>query len=190
MPHQSRDSIIRQASQLFIKRGFNGVSMSQIANACGLNKATLYHHFVSKEQLYLQAVQAVSVDILTQFSQAPQDGEWEERLEAAAVNLAKIIAERGLDTVMLIRDLDRFTPEVGASWREQIGDIALAPLVSTIQAGIDAGALAIADPVFAAWMLTAMVTVAARPLMRQPDLAQVHRAVAFFLNGARIRNGK
>ena len=46
-------AILDAAIQLFSTHGFDGVSMRQIAESAGVSKANIYHHFKSKEALYL-----------------------------------------------------------------------------------------------------------------------------------------
>ncbi len=48
-----RGRILREARSLFTAQGFAAVSMQQIANAASINKATLYHHFRDKEDLFV-----------------------------------------------------------------------------------------------------------------------------------------
>lgn len=48
---QRRKEIAQQALALFAERGFEAASLSQIAAAVGLKKATLYEYFSSKEEL-------------------------------------------------------------------------------------------------------------------------------------------
>ena len=45
--------ILAQAAQLFAKRGYSATSMNQVAEACGLSKATLYHYYKDKYALLL-----------------------------------------------------------------------------------------------------------------------------------------
>lgn len=45
------------AASLFGKKGFAATSMSDIAKAVGITKASLYHFFKGKEQLYLELVE-------------------------------------------------------------------------------------------------------------------------------------
>jgi len=47
----SRDLILESAAQVFCQKGYNGASMADIADAVGLQKATLYHHFGSKQEI-------------------------------------------------------------------------------------------------------------------------------------------
>jgi AcrR family transcriptional regulator len=50
---RGRGRILREARALFTAHGFASVSMQQIADAAAVNKATLYHHFRDKEDLFL-----------------------------------------------------------------------------------------------------------------------------------------
>ncbi len=43
-----RQAILDQAAQLFARHGYSATSMNQVAEACGLSKATLYHYFRDK----------------------------------------------------------------------------------------------------------------------------------------------
>lgn len=46
-----RDMILERSAQLFAKRGYASTSMNQVAEACNLSKATLYHYFKDKYSL-------------------------------------------------------------------------------------------------------------------------------------------
>ncbi len=50
---EARERVINAAFTLFVQRGFADVSMQQIADEAALTKATLYHHFRDKQDLYL-----------------------------------------------------------------------------------------------------------------------------------------
>ncbi|MFN8661370.1 MAG: TetR/AcrR family transcriptional regulator [Thermomicrobiales bacterium] len=50
---RGRERVIRQARQLFLEQGYAAVSMQQIADAVGVNKATLYHYFRDKQALFI-----------------------------------------------------------------------------------------------------------------------------------------
>jgi AcrR family transcriptional regulator len=47
--------IIEAATQVFAKKGFDGATMADIASAAGINKATIYLYFESKDAL-IQAI--------------------------------------------------------------------------------------------------------------------------------------
>jgi len=46
-----REMILARAAALFARGGYPGTSMNQVAEACGLSKATLYHYFRDKYAL-------------------------------------------------------------------------------------------------------------------------------------------
>ena len=55
----SRDKILEVAEALFAQRGFAGVGMRQVAQSVGLGKSSLFHHFPTKMQLYLEVLLGV-----------------------------------------------------------------------------------------------------------------------------------
>ncbi|HQY31908.1 MAG TPA: TetR family transcriptional regulator [Thermomicrobiales bacterium] len=48
-----RDRILDTATTMFMERGYLDVSMREIAEAAGLRKATIYHHFRAKDDLFV-----------------------------------------------------------------------------------------------------------------------------------------
>ncbi|MCX7753730.1 MAG: TetR/AcrR family transcriptional regulator [Anaerolineales bacterium] len=50
----TRDDILQSAAQVFRQKGFHGASMADIAEAVQLQKASLYHHFGSKQEILLE----------------------------------------------------------------------------------------------------------------------------------------
>lgn len=59
----ARRHAVDAAAALFKKSGFNAVSMIEVAQAVGLSKPGLYHHWPSKEAL-LQAIVGLSSELL------------------------------------------------------------------------------------------------------------------------------
>lgn len=49
-----RELILAKAAELFAQRGYAGTSMNEVAAACGLSKASLYHYFRDKYALLLE----------------------------------------------------------------------------------------------------------------------------------------
>ncbi len=49
----TRDDILDAAAQVFRQKGFHGASMSDIASALDVQKASLYHHVKSKQEILL-----------------------------------------------------------------------------------------------------------------------------------------
>lgn len=49
----TRSRILSEAAQLFLARGYHGVSMREVAAAVGVTKPALYHHYEDKEMLFM-----------------------------------------------------------------------------------------------------------------------------------------
>jgi len=54
--------ILETAARLICEKGYDGASIQDIADACGLTKAGLYHHIRSKEHLLLE-IQNYGMDV-------------------------------------------------------------------------------------------------------------------------------
>ena len=48
---EQREMILAHAARLFAQRGYPATSMNQVAKACGVSKATIYHYFRDKYAL-------------------------------------------------------------------------------------------------------------------------------------------
>jgi TetR/AcrR family transcriptional regulator, cholesterol catabolism regulator len=44
--------ILTESARVFARKGYEGASMRDIAQACGISKSLLYHHFTSKDEIY------------------------------------------------------------------------------------------------------------------------------------------
>ncbi|MDQ7080971.1 MAG: TetR/AcrR family transcriptional regulator [Paracoccaceae bacterium] len=53
---QKRRAILRKAAAFFAENGFDRSSMSQLATACGVSKALIYHYYDSKDALLFDIV--------------------------------------------------------------------------------------------------------------------------------------
>jgi AcrR family transcriptional regulator len=56
MHNESHERIVQAATLLFAESGYHGVSARQIADAVGLNVATVHYHTGGKRELYLSVV--------------------------------------------------------------------------------------------------------------------------------------
>lgn len=61
----TRDDILDAAAQVFRQKGYNGASMADIAEAVSLQKASLYHHVSSKQEILLALLER-ALALLTQ----------------------------------------------------------------------------------------------------------------------------
>jgi AcrR family transcriptional regulator len=59
---QTRARIAEVAARIFLERGFDGVTVAEVARAAGVSSVTVFKHFPRKEDLFLdRAVDAVEI---------------------------------------------------------------------------------------------------------------------------------
>lgn len=82
--------ILSESARLFAEGGFEGVSMRDIAEACGISKSLLYHHFTDKDEIYAR-IALGSTQELFAFVDAriPADAVATEQLRAFMVATAE-----------------------------------------------------------------------------------------------------
>jgi len=56
--HRTRSGIINAANQLFVKQGYHGTSMRQVAANAGISLGGIYNHFVGKEEIFVTVLEA------------------------------------------------------------------------------------------------------------------------------------
>jgi len=56
---RTRGEIIEAATRLFVRKGFYGTSIADLAQATGLTKGALYHHFENKDALFFAVIKRV-----------------------------------------------------------------------------------------------------------------------------------
>ncbi|HKL46581.1 MAG TPA: TetR/AcrR family transcriptional regulator [Roseovarius sp.] len=80
-----RAEIIGIAKHLFVENGFAATSMSSVANAVGLTKASLYHHFPGKDDLFAACVTEGLSDELLALRKIAEDSETDPKTRMRAV---------------------------------------------------------------------------------------------------------
>jgi AcrR family transcriptional regulator len=149
VPEESgRDRILSVARDLFIERGFTEVSMQQIADAANLRKASIYHHFPSKVDLFV-AVTKREIDAL-----------YEETTSAVATSddlvpqlraIARVwFSEFRGDHMRMVRDIYENVPvDQQLQFESQLSSF-IATIAGTFERAAAAGQIRLIDPRIAA----------------------------------------
>jgi len=148
-------SILNTAIQLFAEKGFDAVSMNDIAKLAGVSKANIFHHFGSKDALYLTTLRIAS-DSSSQViaDTANADGPFEQRLTDFIHNHLKSMLENEPATRLLLRELIEHGPQHGKELAEQVFGEHFSGLVSIVLEGQNLGVLKKEfDPALLALML-------------------------------------
>lgn len=99
-----REDILLAAAQIFSQKGFHAASMQDIADAVQLQKASIYYHVSSKQEILL-AILDQALDLLTERVQEALQlpGTADEKLRRAMqVYLLTLLEHRDLAAVLLL----------------------------------------------------------------------------------------
>ena len=99
---QAEDSILDRAAALFARRGFAKTSVQDVADAVGLSKAGLLHHFPSKDALHRAVLgEAVALEhrVLDQVGDLPPGPDRDRHVLEVLVDVA--LAHPGLVALLL-----------------------------------------------------------------------------------------
>jgi AcrR family transcriptional regulator len=102
----SREKILDVAEALFARRGYSGVGLREVADAVGLGKSSLFHHFRGKSELYYEVLGRVLARIHARLDAVlAAGGGPAERLERWVDALIDALAEQPASARLLLRAL-------------------------------------------------------------------------------------
>ena len=159
----TRDAVFAAAAALFSSRGFDGVSMDDIARDAGVNKAMIYYHFADKLALYRsivgEALQTMSATIgaLAGSAEAPP-----AKLDGFIEAFVRMTENRPWMPAMMLREIaegaPRLDPETMGHMRGIIGGFA-----AILQQGQKQGVFRQVHPILAyEWVVGPIIVNAAR----------------------------
>ena len=109
-----RDAILSRAAALFADQGYTATSMNDIAAACGVSKAGLYHYWRDKRELLFQ-ITAGHVARLEQFVAEvvaeTRDADAEARLRALILRFVREYADAQNEHRVLTEDVRFLEPD-------------------------------------------------------------------------------
>lgn len=146
----NKEQILEVAAQIIRQKGFHATSMQDIADAVNLQKASLYHHVSSKQEILL-ALLDQALDMLTERLQIVMESDLpaDEKLHLAIDTFLEALNEhRDLVSVLLLEhrslDVEFHTRHIVRRdrferlWRD------------LIQEGMDSGKFHVSDPALTA----------------------------------------
>jgi AcrR family transcriptional regulator len=153
-------AILAAAERLFVERSYADITMEQIAEESRVTKGALYHHFESKEELYLAMMFADLDEKRRILSEAVDfDGSCRERLRrlTKAFFSLPVIKQKVIQLVR--RDVNIFDDAARENLVRAYQHALSEPIERVLSDGIRDGDLAPTDPRLLAWHYIALVEV-------------------------------
>jgi AcrR family transcriptional regulator len=142
-----RRQIVEGARAIFLAKGFDAASMSDIARSAGVSKGTLYVYFTNKEELFEAIVhEECMVHAEGVFNLDPDDHDIEGTLTRVGVGYLTFLCHTGkasaLRTVVAIADR---MPEIGKVFYETGPAVGITKVADYLRAQVKAGLIAVDD---------------------------------------------
>lgn len=152
---QKRKAILEAATGVFLKNGYLGTNLDQIADLSAVSKQTVYKHFINKEALFIEIVTHMTNEgsdtVLNEIPVLEDGGDLLEYLQEYAYKQLTVVLTPRLMQLrrLVIGEVSRF-PELARVLYEGGPKRALAALETTFERLADRGLLVIDDPRLAA----------------------------------------
>ena len=91
---ERREELTREAARLFAERGYHGTSLADLAEALGIQKASLYHHIATKEDLLWEVAWAGAESFHAALDGVPEDAPATEKIRLALRAHLRVVAEQ------------------------------------------------------------------------------------------------
>ena len=185
--------ILAAARRLFLTKNYADVTTDTIAKAAKVTKGGLYHHFASKELLYISMMLDDLDAKRVLFEQAvAMDGTCRQRLARLTRDFLVLPTEERELIRLVRRDINTFS----GAYRDRLVRAYQRSLPEQVEAivrdGIEAGELANSDPRLLSWSFVALVEIvigdrAARVLGGVE--ARLDHVLGLFFEGAAVPAG-
>lgn len=191
---ETRNSILQTSLELFSQNGYDATSVAQICQGAQVSKGAFYHHFTSKQELFLALMESW-LEIIT--------GLFETAGETAQ-SVPEALDQMGAISGRLFTALEGGFPILLEFWTQasrqtSVWEKAVAPyrqylnyFTDMMQTGIDEGSFnPSVNPELAARTLTAIVIGLLLQATFEPDGAQwqdvTQQGIAMLMNGLRSK---
>ncbi|WP_299844416.1 TetR/AcrR family transcriptional regulator [uncultured Jannaschia sp.] len=146
----TKSAVVAVATDHFLTHGYAATSMSAIAAASGLGKASLYHHFASKEHLFIAAITQGLTASAQQMRQVANDASLghEDRVRQAMVIVydACVLSAAGR-MAPIVAETSRIIPSVARDFHDSFIDAMKGVMCDIVTAGVRDGVFRQRDPV-------------------------------------------
>jgi AcrR family transcriptional regulator len=161
-------TILDAARPLFVEKNYADVTINDIVTRANVSKGALYHHFSSKEDLYLKMMHHYleQIQLSTQDVAENSTGPCRERLYESTLNFLQL-PEELLGILRLVRrDINIFKDPMRNALIRAYQTAVPEQVETIIRDGITTGELKPIDARLLSWELVALVEVVLRPYSR------------------------
>ncbi len=114
-----RSQLTREAARLFAERGYHGTSIADLAQALGVQKASLYAHIESKQDLLYETMREGADAFHAALDAVPETGTVTERIRRALRAHLRVVAQQLDVATVFVREWRYLDGERAAEFRDE-----------------------------------------------------------------------
>lgn len=180
----TRERIQTEAARLFLASGYHGVSMREVAEAVGVTKPALYHHYADKEALFLAMLDGAVSTLARIVERARQEQGIRAQLETLMRDLVETAPEQRVG-LQLASELRHVSPERRAAFEGEYRRVWMGGLTALMSEAAARGELRSDLPPA---VLTRGLLALTYPLVSGPPMPEPQRTaealLTIYLDGA------
>lgn len=183
-PTSTRERILSEGAQLFVARGYHGVSMREVAAAVGVTKPALYHHYADKEALFLAILNGALAGLLGVVERSKQHVGLRAQLSVLIHDLLASAPQQRVG-LQLASELKHVSAERRADFEQRYRSVWMGGLSEMMQQAVSSGELRADLPstVLTRALLGLMYPLVSGPAATDPQ-GTAQALVSLFLDGA------
>jgi AcrR family transcriptional regulator len=190
----TRQHILKSANQLFSKLGYDATGVAEICEAAGVSKGAFYHHFPTKQAVFMQLLNEYLNNIEVGFNLMRQEN----------INVPQVILQMAEMVGSLFQNADIHLPIFLEFWSQakhdpQIWEATIAPyhryqsyFAEMIHGGVIEGSLKPVDEQLAARVLVSLAIGMLMQSLFDPQVtdwkSEAKRSMELLMNGIARRN--
>jgi AcrR family transcriptional regulator len=189
---RTQNTILKAARELFVKSNYADVTITDLAAQANVSAGAMYHHFTSKEDIYLQMMHQVLDRIKDNLETAIQSstGSCRKRLRHSVLAFLQMPEEHFGVLRLVRRDINIFEDPLRAELIHAYQETIPKQVEGILQAGIEDGEIRPLNARLLAWQMVALVEVSLHPDSRRvlggfEEMADY--LTSLFLDGAAVR---
>ena len=136
----TRERIQTEAARLFVASGYHGVSMREVAEAVGVTKPALYHHYADKEALFLAMLDGALATLARLVEHAGQQQGIRAQLDTLIRDLLDTAPEQRVG-LQLASELRHVSPERRAAFETEYRRVWMGGLTGLMTQAVERGEL-------------------------------------------------
>ncbi len=138
----TRSALISAARPLFAERGYTGIGTEEIVRAAGVTRGALYHHFEGKRELFAAVYEQIEIELAERIAAGALAANAESPMEAMRAGAEMFLRACTEPEAQRIVLLDGPSVLGWDRWREIAAEHGLGLIEASLQAAVDAGAIA------------------------------------------------